>query len=754
MGLPTALFYLACGMLPLLWLPTLPSGGASALLLGVALLCLRRRGGVSLRIGLLCLGLLWGSERGHQALRPLAYADRAVTLEGQVVSASLASAAPRQPVILRVTRLAGRAVAPFRLLLHWDSLRFPFAAGQRWQVDAMPRALHGTLNPAGFDLQRHYLSQDVVLSATPRGYRLLDPRRTLRQRIIDLAVRRLADHSAQPLLLALLFGERGGITAESRTLLRQSGTLHLMAISGLHIALAAALAHGLWRGVALLLPLHWQTPRQPLALAVLAAWGYAWLAGVPPPTLRAALMVTLYALWRWRGRQSTLRDVLTLTLSLGLLTEPLLLLSSGFWLSVSAVASLLFWSAWQPLSDRLRRPGCAPLRLLHLQLGLLLLLSPLQLALFHGISWTAPLANLAAVPLVSLGVMPLALAGLLLTLVGLPWAGEGAWGVALWLLEALLALLRRLPDGWLTPSSLALVYSALALALALLWSIRQGGRDLWLCLLCGLLAAGGALRGRSGSEGWRVEMMDVGHGQAIAISRRGQALLYDSGGRWPGGDAAQQIVLPYLRWQGLRLSGIIISHADSDHAGGRRTLTQAYPLAWLASPAPNDLPCRRGLHTYWQGLRIDFLWPPRAVARPRNNDSCVVRISGPGGALLLTGDIEADSERALLATGTDLRAAVMQVPHHGSSSSSSEELLQAVQPALALASAARYSPWRFPAPSVRQRYDQRGIAWRDTAHEGMIRVDFSAAGWRVSAQRQQIDPHWYHAWFGVDGHNG
>ncbi|WFO09480.1 DNA internalization-related competence protein ComEC/Rec2 [Edwardsiella ictaluri] len=630
MGLPTALSYLACGMLPLLWLPTLLSGHASALLLGVALLCLLRRGRLSLRIGLLCLGLLWGSERCHQALQPLVYADRAVTIEGQVVSASLAIAAQRQPVILRVTRLGGRAVAPFRMLLHWNSLRFPFAAGQRWQADVMPRALHGTLNPAGFDRQRHYLSQNVVLSATPRGYRQLDPRRTLRQRVIDLTDQYLADHPARPLLLALLFGERGEITAESRTLLRQSGTLHLLAISGLHIALVAVLAHGVWRALALLLPLHWQTPRPALALAVLAAWGYAWLAGIPPPTLRAALMVTLYALWRWRGCQSTLRDVLTLALSLGLLSEPLLLLSSGFWLSVSAVALLLFWSAWQPLGDRLRRPCCAPLRLLHLQLGLLLLLSPLQLVLFHGISWTAPLANLVAVPLVSLGVMPLALAGLLLTLSGLSLAGEGAWRVALWLLEALLALLRRLPDGWLTPSGLALVYSVLVLALALLWSIRQGWRDLWLFLLCGLLAVGWGLYGRRSGEGWRVDMMDVGHGQAIAISRNGQALLYDSGGRWPGGDAAQQVLLPYLRWQGLWLSGIIISHTDSDHAGGRQTLSQAYPQAWVASPAPDDLPCRRGLHTYWQGLRLDFLWPPRGVTRPRNNDSCVVRISGPG----------------------------------------------------------------------------------------------------------------------------
>ncbi|WP_416045266.1 MBL fold metallo-hydrolase [Edwardsiella ictaluri] len=198
-----------------------------------------------------------------------------------------------------------------------------------------------------------------------------------------------------------------------------------------------------------------------------------------------------------------------------------------------------------------------------------------------------------AVPLVSLGVMPLALAGLLLTLSGLSLAGEGAWRVALWLLEALLALLRRLPDGWLTPSGLALVYSVLVLALALLWSIRQGWRDLWLFLLCGLFAVGWGPYGRRSGEGWRVDMMDVGHGQAIAISRNGQALLYDSGGRWPGGDAAQQVLLPYLRWQGLWLSGIIISHTDSDHAGA----TDAEPglppgLGRLASAGRSSVSAR------------------------------------------------------------------------------------------------------------------------------------------------------------------
>lgn len=291
------------------------------------------------------------------------------------------------------------------MLLHWNSLRFPFAAGQRWQADVMPRALHGTLNPAGFDRQRHYLSQNVVLSATPRGYRQLDPRRTLRQRVIDLTDQYLADHPARPLLLALLFGERGEITAESRTLLRQSGTLHLLAISGLHIALVAVLAHGVWRALALLLPLHWQTPRPALALAVLAARGYAAGGHTAADAARCADgdTVCLMALARvsvYAARCAHAGPVAG-TAKRAAAAAIVGLLVVG---ECGSIVVVLVRPA--AAGDRLRRPCCAPLRLLHLQLGLLLLLSPLQLVLFHGISWTAPLANLVAVPLVSLGVMP------------------------------------------------------------------------------------------------------------------------------------------------------------------------------------------------------------------------------------------------------------------------------------------------------------------------------------------------------------
>ncbi|WP_395839629.1 DNA internalization-related competence protein ComEC/Rec2 [Edwardsiella tarda] len=757
MGAATALGYLAAGMLPLLWLTTLPTRGASLLLLifGLAAACWHHPW--LLRLGLLSLGLLWGSERAQLALQPLTYADRQVTLEGRIETPYLGEETSRHALYLWVTRLDARTIAPFRLRLYWNATRFPYAAGQRWRITLTPRALHGSLNPAGFDRQRHQLAQGVVLSGTPRRYQRLDAQRSLRQRAIDQACARWGTHPAFPLLLALVYGERGRLTSEQQALLRHSGILHLLAISGLHIALAAGFAAALWRLLCLGLPLRWQTPYPPLLLALSAAWGYAWLAGLSPPTLRAALMVTLYLVWRWGGRQAAPRDILTLTLSLTLLLDPLLLLSSALWLSLGAVAALLLWHDGWPFRPRWRWAGCNALRrLLHLQWGLLLLLTPLQLLLFHGLSWSAPGVNLLAVPLVSLAVMPLALAGLLLTLVISPTLGALAWQAALWLLDGLLALLTRLPDGWLYLSEPTLLAACWVPLMVLLWSWRQDGWDAGHALLASLLALTGPLAECAEAEatGWRVEMMDVGHGLAVLIQRHGHALLYDTGGRWPGGDAARQTLLPYLRWRGLILDGMIISHADSDHAGGRASLQRAYPLAWVASPDPADRPCRQGLHAYWRGLRLAFLWPPRPVATPRNNDSCVLRLQGPGGALLLTGDIEAISEQALVASGASLRAALLQVPHHGSATSSSPALLQAVRPAVALASAARYSAWRFPAPAVRQRYRQQGIAWHDSAHDGMIRVDFSSAGWQIRAQRSQIDAHWYHAWFGVTEHNG
>ena len=755
MGGATALGYLAAGMLPLLWLATLPTRWLSLvlLLLGLAAACWHHPW--LLRLGLLCLGLLWGSERAQLALQPLVYADRQATLEGRIETPYLGEQMPRRALYLWVTRLDGQAIAPFRLRLYWNTVRFPYAAGQRWRITATLRASHGSLNPAGFDRQRQQLAQGVVLSATPRHYQRLDARRSLRQRAIDLARARGETHPAFPLLLALLYGERGRLTSEQQALLRHSGILHLLAISGLHIALAAGLARALWRLGSLGLPLRWQTPRPALLFALCTAWGYAWLAGLSPPTLRAALMVTLYLIGRWRGHWVAPRDILAMTLVLTLLLEPLLLLSSALWLSLGAVAALLLWHEGWPFHPHWRWPWCNAIgRLLHLQLGLLLLLTPLQLLLFHGLSWSGPLVNLLAIPLVSLAVMPLALAGLILTLLGAPALGSGAWQAALWLLERLLALLSWLPDGWLFLSETALMGALWVALMALLYPWWQGGKDSGHALLVSLCALAGVLAARGDSTGWRVEMMDVGHGLAVLIQRQGHALLYDTGGRWPGGDAARQTLLPYLRWRAIALDGMIISHADSDHAGGRASLQRAYPHAWVASPDPTDLPCRQGLHAYWRGLRLEFLWPPRPVVTPRNNDSCVLRLHGPGGAMLLTGDIEAISERALVASGVPLRAALLQVPHHGSATSSSPALLQAVRPEVALASVARYSPWHFPAPAVRQRYRQRGITWYDNAHDGMIRVDFSAAGWQIRAQRPQIDTRWYHAWFGVAEHNG
>lgn len=180
-----------------------------------------------------------------------------------------------------------------------------------------------------------------------------------------------------------------------------------------------------------------------------------------------------------------------------------------------------------------------------------------------------------------------------------------------------------------------------------------------------------------------------------------------------------------------------------------RRVWQAVPVSSSFRALGHGL-CLRGQRWRWRGLHFEVLWPPASVASAGNNDSCVLRIDDGRFRVLLTGDIEAPAERALLRLDRPaLRAEVLQVPHHGSKTSSTAPFLRAVRPQVALASAGRYSPWRLPAEAVVQRYRRLGIRWRDTAVSGQLSVHFYARSFEVLAYRGQISRRWYHQWFGV-----
>ncbi|WP_312948839.1 ComEC family protein [Superficieibacter sp.] len=742
------------GIAPLIWLPVLPKVTTIGLIIIIASasgFCRRNRYRFG---GMILLCFCWGVLSAHQVIWPAQY----LTARNQQVEITLTAtdgAMIHQGVI---TRVEGRRLFPAPgIRLYGNYLPQTACAGQRWAMTIRARAVHGELNDGGFDTQRNAFAQHHPLSgrfieATP-----LDARCSLRARYLASLTTTLAAYPWQQVILGLGMGERLAVSAEVKKLMQQTGTLHLMAISGLHIALGATLAWLLMRGFQFFLPCRLINWRAPLVVGLAGATFYAWLTGLQPPALRTVVGLAIWYALRLTGRQWSPWDIWLCCIAAILFYDPLAVLSQSLWLSAFAVAALIFWYQWMPL------PAWsipAPLRLLaeliHLQAGLMVLLLPLQVLLFHGISTTSLLANLFAVPLVTFVIVPLILAAMLLHLTGPFLIEHGIWYLTDRLLALLFYLLQRLPDGWLDVDQRWQGVVLLPWLLVMLWRLRAW-RNLWAVTLTLAIVLTFPLWRQTRQDVWSVHMLDVGQGLGMVIERQGKAILYDTGLAWPGGDSGQQLIIPWLRWHHLRPEGIIISHEHLDHRGGLESVRRAWPDAWVRSPLgwEGHQPCFRGERWQWQGLTFSAHWPLEASQDNGNNRSCVVKVDDGQHSILLTGDIETPGELRMLSRyWQHLAATVIQVPHHGSNTSSGVAFIQRVNGRAALASASRYNAWHFPSPKVVKRYGQQGYQWLDTPHQGQITVTFSPHEWQINSLREQILPRWYHQWFGAPADNG
>ncbi|MBD8163209.1 ComEC family protein [Erwinia persicina] len=650
-----------------------------------------------------------------------------------------------------------------RLLRFRDRILFPplyarlriqpqetaFCAGQRWQMQLALRPVHAQLNEGGFDRQRFALANHTPLTGRALSSRVMDTTCSLRDKVTTAVKKNTVNLSRQALISALTFGDRSEVDRETSQLLRETGTAHLMAISGMHIALAASFGWLLARMVQFGLPAWCIGYRLPVFSGLLAALAYCWLAGGNPPALRAVLALLVWSGIRLRGMNCQGSQVWALCIGIILFFDPLSVLSDSLWLSALAVAGLLLWYHFFPLPHRFsRQKRWLLLRLLHLQAGMLLLLMPLQAVLFHGISVSALVANLWAVPLISCVTVPLILVATVVN--PIPVINHVLWEWVNHSLALVFIPLQHIPRGWF-----ALDHTMAAASLSV-WLVMLTLRFGWwrtspVTLLSAVLVLC-SWREVASSPRWRVDMLDVGHGLAVVISRHGEAILYDTGNRWPGGDFARSQILPWLAWKGLNVTGIILSHGHIDHTGGLESMQRAFPDATVRSALarPGHLPCRKGVHWRWQDLQFKVLWPPPGEVREGNNQSCVVTVTDGKWRVLLTGDIEAPAELKLVAgQRAGLRADLLQVPHHGSKTSSSPPFLRAVSASVAMASAARYSAWRLPAGKIIQRYAEYGVEWRDTALSGQLSAHFFVDYWQVKGLREQIMNRWYHQWFGV-----
>jgi len=573
-----------------------------------------------------------------------------------------------------------------------------------------------------------------------------------RQAVRDAILLTVADARAAGVLAALAVGDQAAIGRDDWDLFRHTGVAHLMSISGLHVTLFA------WLAALLIGPLWRLSPRLMLALptpsaarwgGVRAAAGYALLAGWGVPAQRTLWMLATVAL-RWPATLLLLAAACLVTL-----LDPWALLQPGFWLSFAAVAMLMLSEpagGWQGAVVGLGRQLVQALKgALRTQLVASVGLAPLSLVFFQQVSLVGFIANLLAIPLVTLVIVPLALAGIL-------W--QPLWALASALVQALLAVLQGLA-GWPFGVWTAAAVPAWGMAVGLLggalllmplpWRLRLLGLPLLLPLLAPPLA-------RPAAGEVEVVAADIGQGTAVLVRTRDHLLVYDAGPRYSTDtDAAQRALTPLLRSRGEgRIDRLMLSHRDIDHVGSAASLLDELPVAALATslPAgqsllPGKVPHRRcadGQAWDWDGVHFELLRPQPAdylpSARP-NTLSCVLRVEGAAGRrLLLAGDIEAAQEAALVKRlGRGLRSQVLLVPHHGRKTSSSEAILEAVAPRTAVVQAGYRSRFGHPAPEVVGRYRALGVELQRSDACGAWLWDAQGG---AQSQRESARRYWHH----------
>lgn len=753
MPLITLCYCVIAGTAPLLWLARLPSYGLLAALAVCALLLLWWPVKHAQTVAFSLLFFCWASLAALHSLAPLALTSR-----NQNVEATLIQTDGMTHHLASIYRIEGQWLFPAIITdLTGSYLADNVCAGQRWKMQLRLRPVHGQLNDGGFDNQRYALSRRQIVTGRIVAAYIIDDQCSWRAEFIASMAHSLEPRPWRDVIMALGFGERLAVSDEIKRVMRDTGTAHLMAISGLHIGLAGLLGWVIARLLQFTFPVRLIHHAFPLLASLAASGAYTLLSGASPPAVRTFVAMVIWGALKLSGRNGQPGHVWLCCIASIVFIDPLTVLSDSFWLSVLAVGALVFWYRWMPFAVPVRlRFGKPVLALLHLQTGMGLLLLPMQVLLFHGISLTSIIANLFAVPVVTFITVPLILLAMMANRAGVHGIEPFFEYLADRSLAGVFYGLRALPAGWLSVDSRFLWLTLSPWLLIILWRLRFQWYSPLLPAIVLLLLGGPLIRSRQ-ENGWAVHMLDVGHGLAMVIERNGHAMLYDTGNAWPGGDIGQQVIIPWLRWHQLIPDGVILSHEHLDHRGGLNSLLKAWPslpvtssLGWAGHQS-----CLRGKNWRWQGLVFTVHWPLKLSDRTGNNASCVIKVSDGRQSILLTGDIEAAAESEMVKHHWhELRSSVIQVPHHGSKTSSGAVLLRAVEGAAALASVARYNAWHLPSKPVIARYRQYHYLWRDTAHEGQISVNFSAKGWLITGFRAQLSPRWYHQWFGVNKDNG
>nr|WP_228517579.1 DNA internalization-related competence protein ComEC/Rec2 [Aliidiomarina indica] len=691
----------------------------------------------------------------------------------------------------------GRWGAP-KVRLHWyfPTEVTPPKSGEIWQFQVRARPATGLANEGSRPAQLRWLRDRIRASVHIQSGEKIQPAAatSLRSYIAEQVRpwQRSVDNPTgldyTGFLLALMTGNRQDIQSAQWHLFQQTGVAHIMAISGLHLTLVFGFAWWLGRVLWISLAASYRCclgsaiqckAQQPsyehyaLLSAWLVAFCYAALADFAVSTVRALILVSFFVVVRLHGLRIAPLRILLRCVALLLLVDPFAWLDPGFWLSVGAVLAIFLWQ-WRAPSDALQG---APLvqkiiSLWRLEVLLTLALIPLTIRYFAGIPWIAPVTNLWVIPIFTLLILPLCLLAALV--LAITWGtGHAIEQAAYFILYPADIALHIVMHGLVLSSHVPMHWHAVAdqrwsviPAFWFVWRYWPATRTQRVQMATATSVALLLWLQPAAPHEFAVHMLDVGQGNAVVIQRGRKALVYDAGPRFAGGfDTGRSVVIPFLRYHRLTPEWLVLSHPHQDHVGGAESVQRAYPSVQILETrlqpevyVGSDLeaqaqtlrwPCEWGQVWRWQGVLIRALAPMPGPSFGPNNDSCVLLLDFSGQRVLLTGDIQRLTELRMVGRYSgSFQADVLQVPHHGSQTSSQLEFIDRVAPKVALVGTGFLNQWGMPHKDVQKRYQKRHIPLFNTGYSGQISVILTGNtdtgfSWKVRPFRQAIQPLWF-----------
>lgn len=752
----------ATGIYCLLQFSTIPS---LWVLLILPLLFLLNRYFSAFRLILLfCLGFSWallriGSDVSHSLNPDLE--SKVVQLTGNVISL---------PVIYDdhvqflfdvndvVDNQKHHFTSPGIIRLNWYKTKVIPAPGETWLLSAKLKRPYSFMNSGGFDYETWMMRQGIkatgYVKKSKTNQMLRESNGFFMQRLrykLSQEIKNKIDKPLRGLVLALSLGDRSQLDPNQWRALTHTGTNHLIAISGLHLGLIAGLIYFLSQTIWRQFYFATQIIPAPIIASILAFAGafiYAALAGFSLPTQRALIMIAVFLLGLLSSRRLLVSNVVCIAIFLILLLDPFSILAADFWLSFTAVTLILYIT-------RYRHSDQSPLRRwLQLQCLLSLGLTPFLIFWFKQFPLYSIFANLLAIPIIGFIIVPLVLLAMFLLLT-FPRGAEFIydfvdkisnlhWSYLDFLSQQNSAII---PVAATNKASLIIAIIGIVILL-----MPKGLPGRWLGLLFLLPLLFPITTSLRPGE-FKFSLLDVGQGLSAVIQTSQKMLVYDAGARFSErfniGDA---VIKPYLRHKGItQLDMLMISHGDNDHIGGAYSIIEQFRIDRVLSSVPEKLSishaerCHAGQKWLWDGVEFEVLHPSIESDFTGNNASCVLKVSSQHGSVLLTGDIEQAAEKSLINNMPEqIKVDILLAPHHGSKTSSSNELIATIAPEYAVISAGYRNRFGFPKQDIMSRYEAHGVKTLVTFMTGEISMKFSAAGLIIEQFRSKNRRFWHH----------